>query len=82
MSSTNKLKWQLEDIFWWFIKTITFFTVFSFVAWVADTGSNNTRPMVTACDVNALVGGHVTLWALPAAVTHAATFKVLTIPTA
>lgn len=38
--------------------------------------------MVAACDVNALVGGNVALGALPAAVTHAATFKVLTISTA
>lgn len=82
MSSTNKLKGWLQDILRWFIKTVTFFTVFPFVAWITDTGSHNTGPMATAGDVNALVGGNVTLWALPAAVTHAATFKVLTIPTA
>lgn len=64
------------------LKKITFFTIFAFVAWVADTSSYNAGPVTTACDVNALVGGNVTLGALPAAVTHAATFKVLTIPAA
>lgn len=64
------------------MEIVTFFTVFPFVAWVADTGSHNARPMAAACDVNTLVGGNVTLRTLPAAVTHATTFKVLTIPTA
>lgn len=65
-----------------FIKIVTFFTVLAFVAWVADACSHDAGPMVAACDVNALVGGNVALRALPAAVTHAATFKVLTTSTA
>lgn len=64
------------------MKTITFFTVFPFVARVADAGSHDAGPVAAACDVDALVGGNVALGALPAAVTHAATFKVLTIPAA
>lgn len=61
---------------------ITFFTVFSFVAWVADAGPHDAGSMVAARDVNALVGGNITFGAFPTAVTHAATFKVLTIPAA
>lgn len=63
-------------------KIVTFFTVFAFVAWIADARSHDTGPMVATCNINALVGGNVTLGAFPAAVTHAATFKVLTISTA
>lgn len=62
--------------------TITFFAVLPFVAGVADAGSHDAGPAVAACDVDALVGGDVALGALPAAVTHAATFKVLAIPAA
>lgn len=65
-----------------FIEIVTFFAVLAFVARVADARSHNAGPMVAACDVNALVGGNVALRALPSAVTHAATFKVLTISTA
>lgn len=63
-------------------KTITFFAVFPFVARVTDAGSPDAGAVAAAGDVDALVGGDVTLGALPAAVTHAATFKVLTIPAA
>lgn len=61
---------------------VTFFAVLSFVARVADAGPHDAGPMAAARDVNALVGGHVTLGTLPAAVTHATTFEVLTVPTA
>lgn len=60
----------------------TFFAVFPFVAGVADAGSHDACSTAAARDVDALVGGNVALGPLPAAVTHAATFKVLTIPTA
>lgn len=61
---------------------LTFFAVLPLVARVADARPHDARPVAAARDVNALVGGNVALGALPAAVTHAATFKVLTVPTA
>lgn len=64
------------------MSSITFFAVLPLVAWVADARPHDAGPVAAARDVNALVGGHVALGALPAAVTHAATFKVLTVPTA
>lgn len=73
---------QVWDTLLGVIGTVTFFAVLSFVARIADTSSHNAGPMAAACDVNALVSGHVTLGALPTAVAHAATFKVLTVPTA
>lgn len=63
-------------------KTSTFFTVLPFVSRVADAGSPNAGPMAAARDIDALAGGNITFGALPTAVAHATTFKVLTIPTA
>lgn len=69
-------------VIFYIFSTITFFAVLPFVARVADACPHDAGPVAAARDVNALVGGNVALRTLPAAVTHAATFKVLTVPTA
>lgn len=60
----------------------TFFTALAFVSWVADTGAHDARAVVTAGDINALVGWDITLCSLPATMAQAPSFHVLPIPTA
>jgi len=50
----------------------TLFTVVPLVASVADAGAHNADAVSTAVDVDALVGRHVALGALPATVALAA----------
>lgn len=61
---------------------LTFLTVLSFVAWIANAGPNYACPMSTAGHVDALAGGNITLRPFPTTVAHAAAFQVLTISTA
>lgn len=61
---------------------LTFFTALSLVARVADAGAHDTCTMVAAGHINALVGGHITLSALPATVAQAPALHVLAIPAA
>lgn len=60
----------------------TFFTAFSFVSWVADTGPHDACAMVIAGDIDALVGWDITFRSLPAAVAQAPSLHVLPVSTA
>ena len=60
----------------------TFFTVVPLVARVADAGADDADAMPAAVDVHTLVGRHVALRALPAAVALAAAAGVLPVPAA
>lgn len=48
--------------------SLTFLTALALVARVADAGAHDAGAMAAAGHVDALVGGHVTLGPLPAAV--------------
>ena len=61
---------------------LTFLAVLALVAGVADAGAHDAGAVVTAGHVDALVGGHVALGALPAAVAQAPALHVLAVPTA
>lgn len=61
---------------------LTFLTALALVAWVADAGAHDAGAMAAAGHIYALVGGHVTLSTLPAAVAQAPALHVLAIPTA
>lgn len=60
---------------------LTFLTVLALVAGVADAGAHDAGAMVAAGHVNTLVGGHIALGALPAAVAQAPALHVLAVPT-
>lgn len=61
---------------------LTFLTVLALVSGVADAGAHDADAVAPAVDVDALVGRHVALGAFPAAVTLAATPRVLPVPAA
>lgn len=61
---------------------LTFFAALSLVAGVADAGAHDAGAVAAAGHVDALVGGHVALGALPAAVAQAPALHVLAIPAA
>lgn len=61
---------------------LTLLAVVPLVAGVADAGSYDADAMAAAVDVDALVGWHVALRSLPAAVALAAAPRVLAVPTA
>ena len=60
----------------------TFLAALALVAGVADAGAHDAGAVVAAGHVDALVGGHVALGALPAAVAQAPALHVLPIPAA
>lgn len=60
----------------------TFLAVLALVAGVADAGAHDAGAVVAAGHVDALVGWHVALGTLPAAVAQAPALHVLAIPTA
>ena len=60
----------------------TFFTVVPLVARVTDAGAHDADAVPAAVDVHALVGRHVALGALPAAVALAAAARVLPVSAA
>lgn len=61
---------------------LTLLAVVALVAGVADAGSHDADAVASAVDVHALVGRHVALRALPAAVALAAAPRVLAVPAA
>lgn len=63
-------------------KLTTFLTVVALVASVATAGAHQANPMSSTVDVDALVGRHVALHALPAAVALAAAVRVLAVSVA
>lgn len=60
----------------------TFLAALALVARVADAGAHDAGAVVAAGHVDTLVGGHVALGALPAAVAQAPALHVLAVPTA
>lgn len=64
------------------VQAIRFFTVFSFVSRVAGTRAHDANAPAPTLGIDALSCRHITLGALPAAVTQAAPFGVLPIATA
>lgn len=60
----------------------TFFTALALVAWVADAGAHDAGAVVTAGDVDALVGWDITFRSFPATVAQAPPLHVLPISTA
>ena len=60
----------------------TFLAVLALVAGVADAGAHDAGAVVAAGHVDALVGWHVALGALPAAVAQAPALHVLAVPAA
>ena len=60
----------------------TFLAALALVAGVADAGAHDAGAVVAAGHVDALVGGHVALSALPAAVAQAPALHVLAVPAA
>lgn len=58
----------------------TFLAALALVARAADAGARDAGAMVAAGRVDTLVGGHVALGALPAAVAQAPALHVLAIP--
>lgn len=60
---------------------LTFLAVLALVAGVADAGAHDAGAMVAAGHIDTLVGGHVTLGALPAAVAQTPALHVLAVPT-
>lgn len=61
---------------------LTLLAVVALVARVADAGSHDADAVASAVDVHALVGRHVALCALPAAVALAAATRVLPVSAA
>lgn len=64
------------------VKTVSFFTIFSFVSGVAGAGAHDADATAPTLWVNALRGGHVALGALPAAEAQAAALGVLPVAAA
>lgn len=62
--------------------TLTFLTALSLVAGVADAGAHDAGAVAAAGHVDALIGRHVALSALPATVAQAPALHVLAIPAA
>lgn len=62
--------------------TLTFLAALSLVAGVADAGAHDAGAVAAAGHVDALIGRHVTLSALPATVAQAPALHVLAIPAA
>lgn len=63
-------------------EALTFLTVLAFVASGADTVAINAGAVAPAGRIDALIHGHITLGAFPAAVALACPFRVLSIPAA
>lgn len=66
----------------WMYLANTFFTALALVPWVADACPHDARPVLTAGDIDALVGRDVTFCSFPATVAQAPPFHILPIPTA
>lgn len=62
--------------------TLTFLAALSLVAGVADAGAHDAGAVAAAGHVDALIGRHIALSALPATVAQAPALHVLAIPAA